>query len=86
MSSRSGSENRRRKIVVPVRVDEAEKDLLDQAAKRQGLSVPELLRRNAFSRAGVTPAVVSQNQRKSISPCLRGHKDDIDERQVDLPP
>jgi len=48
MTSRSGSENRRRNIVLHIRVDETEKKLIDQAAKSQGLSIPELLRRSAF--------------------------------------
>ena len=48
MTSRSGSENRRRNIVLHIRVDEAEKVLIDRAAKSQGVSVPELLRRSTF--------------------------------------
>ena len=48
MTSRSGSENRRRNIVLHIRVDETEKKLIDRAAKSQGLSIPELLRRSAF--------------------------------------
>jgi uncharacterized protein (DUF1778 family) len=48
MTSRSGSENRRRNIVLHIRVDETEKRLIDRAAKSQGVSIPELLRRSAF--------------------------------------
>jgi uncharacterized protein (DUF1778 family) len=48
MPNRHSSENRRRNIVLQIRVDETEKALIDRAAKRQGVSVPELLRRNAL--------------------------------------
>jgi hypothetical protein len=48
MTKRSGSENRKRNIVVQIRVDETEKKLIDRAAKTQGVSVPELLRRSTF--------------------------------------
>lgn len=48
MTKRSGSENRKRNIVVHIRVDENEKKLIDRAAKTQGVSVPELLRRSTF--------------------------------------
>jgi len=48
VTNRSGSENRRRNIVVTIRVDEDEKELLDQGAKNQGVSLPELLRSSAF--------------------------------------
>jgi hypothetical protein len=48
MTKRSGSENRKRNIVVHIRVDETEKKLIDRAAKTQGVSVPELLRRSTF--------------------------------------
>lgn len=48
MTTRSGSENRRRNIQLRIRVDETEKRLLDRAAKDKGVSVPELLRSSAF--------------------------------------
>jgi len=48
MTKRSGSENRKRNIVLQLRVDETEKKLIDRAAKTRGISVPELLRRSAF--------------------------------------
>ena len=48
MTKRSGSENRKRNLVLQLRVDETEKKLIDRAAKTQGISVPELLRRSAF--------------------------------------
>ena len=48
MTKRSGSENRKRNIVLHIRVDETEKKLIDRAAKTQGVSVPELLRRSTF--------------------------------------
>ncbi|WP_156765111.1 DUF1778 domain-containing protein [Mycobacterium sp. 1245852.3] len=62
MSSRSGSENRRRKFVLQLRVDGEEKALLEQAAKREHVSVPEFLRRNIFSRAGGLQTPVSQKR------------------------
>lgn len=52
MTSRSGSENRRRNIVLHIRVDETEKALIDRTAEREGVSVPELLRRNTFRSIG----------------------------------
>ena len=48
MTKRSGSENRRRNIVVTIRVDETEKKLIERAATTQGVSVPELLRSSVF--------------------------------------
>ena len=48
MTKRSGSENRKRNIVLHIRVDETEKKLIDRAAKTQGVSAPELLRRSTF--------------------------------------
>ena len=48
MTKRSGSENRKRNIVLQLRVDETEKKLIDRAAKTRGISVPELLRRSVF--------------------------------------
>jgi hypothetical protein len=62
MTSRSGSENRRRNIAVHVRVDAAEKALIEEAAKRQGLSVPELLRRNALRNVEGDQSPVSRRQ------------------------
>ncbi|WP_363115137.1 ribbon-helix-helix protein, CopG family [Mycobacterium sp.] len=48
MTKRSGSENRKRNIVLQLRVDETEKKLIDRAAKTRGISIPELLRRSTF--------------------------------------
>jgi Ribbon-helix-helix protein, copG family len=69
MTSRSGSENRRRNIVLHIRVDEIEKALLDRAAEREGVSVPELLRRNTFRniRTSQEPTVRRQSKRSPAS-------------------
>jgi len=48
MTKRSGSENRKRNIVLHIRVNETEKKLFERAAKTQGVSIPELLRRSTF--------------------------------------
>jgi hypothetical protein len=69
MTSRSGSEKRRRNAVVQFRVDAAERALLEQAAKDQRISISELLRRSVFSNIGdvQTPESREQSARKSAS-------------------
>jgi hypothetical protein len=64
MTSRSGSENRRRNIVLHIRVDETEKALIDRTAEREGVSVPELLRRNTFRSIGASQAPTGRRQSK----------------------
>jgi len=72
MTNRSGSENRRRNIALHVRVDATEKALIEEAAKRQGLSVPELLRRNAFRNVeGDQTSASPQQPRRSAASSRR---------------
>lgn len=62
MTNRSGSEKRRRNIVLHIRVDETEKTLLDRAARYEGVSVPELLRRNTFRAVSGEPSPESRRR------------------------
>ena len=71
MTSRSGSENRRRNIVLHIRVDETEKALIDRAAKREGVSVPELLRRNAFGNMETSETSAQRRPRQGAAPSDR---------------
>ena len=52
---RSGSENRVRDNIVPLRVDDAERAAIRQAAQEEGIYVSELVRRAVFRDIGYLP-------------------------------
>jgi uncharacterized protein (DUF1778 family) len=49
--SRSGSENRQRQALVAARVDPAERRLIQEAAKREGVPVGKFIRRAVLAAA-----------------------------------
>ena len=49
--SRSGSENRQRQALVAARVDPAERRLIQEAAKREGVPVGQFIRRAVLAAA-----------------------------------
>lgn len=53
---RSGSNNRIRDKIIPMRADDAEKAAIQDAAERAGLDVSELMRRAVFREIGYSTA------------------------------
>jgi|GraSoiStandDraft_29_1057270.scaffolds.fasta_scaffold680136_2 uncharacterized protein (DUF1778 family) len=49
--SRSGSENRQRQALVAARVDPAERRLIQEAAKREGVPIGKFIRRAVLAAA-----------------------------------
>jgi hypothetical protein len=54
-----------------------EKTLLEKAAKRQGISVPELLRRSVFSQVQGVQTAASRKRSMRNSASLDGRKEDV---------